>query len=96
MAVYLSILDDSASFEEEKKFANESAPSLKSFKISNTDGNPLLFVERVQWVNEGGEMQRRPVIVATINLLTGEVEISNEAENIPDVEKPYIGVFNEN
>ena len=94
MALYLSILDNAEAFSEEAKYGADSG--LASFKVSKTEDLKRLYIERVQWVTEGGVKVRKPVRIATIDLSTGEVAITNAADAVPDVEAPYIGVFNEN
>lgn len=94
MAVYLSILDNAEAYAEEKKYGTDSG--LASFKISETEGLKRLYIERVQWVTEGGVQVRKPVRIATVDLSTGEVALTNAADAVPDAEVPYIGVFNEN
>lgn len=93
MALFLTILDDAASFDEEEKYAKDSG--LASFQVSNTKGLQRLYIERVQWVEEDGNKSRKRVRIATIDLSTGEVALTNAADAVPDTETPYIGVFNQ-
>ena len=93
MAVFFSILDDSDSYNEEEKYNKDSG--LAAFRVANTEGKQRLYIDRVKWSGEGSNKVREVTRIATIDLNSGEVALTNAADAVPDAETPYIGVFDQ-
>jgi len=103
MSIFISILDAENSYVEESARAEEIGR--QSFKISKTDGNQRLYIDRVKWVDGHRQYER----ILSVNLKTGlisaynleeaskemvEAALNKASEAVSDVEAAYVGVFN--